>query len=54
MGSVTGVSGKEEMSVRCILSEKSEEYLGEHGIGFGLEKSVSFILGEWTRNIREV
>lgn len=51
---MTGISGKEEMRVKCVLSEKSEEYLGEHGIGFGLEKSVSFILGEWTWNILEV
>lgn len=54
MGSVTGASGKKEMSVRCTLSEMCRECLGEHGIGFSLEKSVSFILGEWTQNIHEV
>lgn len=48
MGTVTGASGKKEMSVRCTLSEM------KHGIGFGLEKSVSLILGAWTQNIHEV
>lgn len=43
---MTGISGRKEVGARCRLSEKLGVRLGEQGIGFGLEKSVSFPLGD--------
>lgn len=40
VGRVAGVFEKEEMSVGCIVLEKSGECLGKHGIGFGLQNSA--------------